>query len=149
MFSRKAAARDRRRDCCTLKKNKGFRKNDGSPPDRRTGQSAAPHEHKLAVGIDLGTTNSLVATVRSGIAVALNDALGRSLLPSVVRYAADGSTEVGYEPLTRQAQDPKNTIASVRRFMGRGRHDIAHVESISPTTSSMRRAWFVCVPLPG
>ena len=94
------------------------------------GQSAAPHEHKLAVGIDLGTTNSLVATVRSGIAVALNDALGRSLLPSVVRYAADGSTEVGYEPLTRQAQDPKNTIASVKRFMGRGRHDIAHVESI-------------------
>ncbi|MCP5268663.1 MAG: Fe-S protein assembly chaperone HscA [Zoogloeaceae bacterium] len=94
------------------------------------GQSAAPHEHKLAVGIDLGTTNSLVATVRSGLAVVLNDELGRSLLPSVVRYDADGSVQVGFEPQKRQAQDPKNTIASVKRFMGRGRHDIAHLESI-------------------
>ena len=94
------------------------------------GQSAAPHEHKLAVGIDLGTTNSLVATVRSGLAVVLNDELGRSLLPSVVRYDADGGVQVGFEPQKRQAQDPKNTIASVKRFMGRGRHDIAHLESI-------------------
>ncbi|MBK8522818.1 MAG: Fe-S protein assembly chaperone HscA [Betaproteobacteria bacterium] len=94
------------------------------------GQSAAPHEHKLAVGIDLGTTNSLVATVRSGLSVVLSDELGRSLLPSVVHYKADGATEVGYEPQTRQSQDPKNTIASVKRFMGRGRSDIAHVESI-------------------
>ena len=94
------------------------------------GQSAAPHEHKLAVGIDLGTTNSLVATVRSGISVVLSDELGRSLLPSVVHYGADGHTEVGYEPQTRQSQDPKNTIVSVKRFMGRGRSDIAHVESM-------------------
>ncbi|MFA7291591.1 MAG: Fe-S protein assembly chaperone HscA [Rhodocyclaceae bacterium] len=94
------------------------------------GQSAAPHEHKLAVGIDLGTTNSLVATVRSGIAVVLSDELGRSLLPSVVHYTADGHPEIGYDPQTRQAQDPKNTIVSVKRFMGRGRNDIAHVESM-------------------
>ncbi|MFC5301353.1 Fe-S protein assembly chaperone HscA [Azospira restricta] len=94
------------------------------------GESTAPHQHRLAVGIDLGTTNSLVATVRSGLTVVLNDELGRSLLPSVVHYRADGSTEVGYEPQNRQAQDPKNTIVSVKRFMGRGRNDIAHVESL-------------------
>ncbi len=94
------------------------------------GESAAPHEHKLAIGIDLGTTNSLVATVRSGIAVCLNDDQGRPLLPSVVRYHADGSTEVGYEAQTQQAVDPRNTIVSVKRFMGRGQKDIAHVESM-------------------
>ena len=60
------------------------------------GQSRAPHEQRLAVGIDLGTTNSLVATVRSGAAVVLPDALGRPLLPSVVRFAKDGTVEVGY-----------------------------------------------------
>lgn len=59
------------------------------------GESAAPHEHRLAIGIDLGTTNSLVATVRSGMAVVLNDELGRPLLPSIVRYGADGATQVG------------------------------------------------------
>lgn len=94
------------------------------------GESAAPHEHKLAIGIDLGTTNSLVATVRSGIAVCLNDEQGRPLLPSVVRYHADHSTEVGYDAQTRQAVDPRNTIVSVKRFMGRGLKDIAHVESM-------------------
>lgn len=94
------------------------------------GQSAAPHEHKLAIGIDLGTTNSLVATVRSSLAVVLNDESGRPLLPSVVRYLADGSTEVGYPAQAKQAQDAKNTIVSVKRFMGRGRQDIAHIESI-------------------
>ena len=94
------------------------------------GESAAPHEHKLAVGIDLGTTNSLVATVRSGIAVCLNDDQGRPLLPSVVRYHADGSTEVGYDAQKKQAVDPKNTIVSIKRFMGRGLKDIAHVESM-------------------
>ncbi len=94
------------------------------------GESTAPHQHRLAVGIDLGTTNSLVATVRSGLTVVLNDELGRSLLPSVVHYAADGSVEVGYEPQSRQSADPKNTIVSVKRFMGRGRNDIAHVESL-------------------
>jgi molecular chaperone HscA len=94
------------------------------------GESAAPHEHKLAIGIDLGTTNSLVATVRSGIAVCLSDDQGRPLLPSVVRYHADGSTDVGFGAQTKQAVDPRNTIISVKRFMGRGLKDIAHVESM-------------------
>jgi molecular chaperone HscA len=94
------------------------------------GESAAPHQHKLAVGIDLGTTNSLVATIRSGLSVVLNDELGRSLLPSVVRYAADGAVEVGYEAQAKQSLDPRNTIVSVKRFMGRGIQDIAHRESM-------------------
>ncbi|HEY6895744.1 MAG TPA: Fe-S protein assembly chaperone HscA [Rhodocyclaceae bacterium] len=94
------------------------------------GQSAAPHEHRLAVGIDLGTTNSLVATVRSGTAAVLTDEQGRSLLPSVVRYEAEGKVVVGYDAQLRQSVDPKNTIVSVKRFMGRGRRDIAHVESM-------------------
>ncbi|MCB1942429.1 MAG: Hsp70 family protein, partial [Candidatus Accumulibacter sp.] len=94
------------------------------------GEAAAPHEHRLAVGIDLGTTNSLVATVRSGVAVVLRDELGRALLPSVVRYLPDGSCEVGYEAQVRQALDPRNTIVSVKRFMGRGVADIAERESI-------------------
>jgi len=94
------------------------------------GQSAAPHEHRLAVGIDLGTTNSLVATVRSGMAAVLNDELGRSLLPSVVRYHPEGEITVGFDALSQQAVDPKNTIVSVKRFMGRGLKDIAHVESM-------------------
>ncbi|MCX7155410.1 MAG: Fe-S protein assembly chaperone HscA [Rhodocyclales bacterium] len=94
------------------------------------GESAAPHEHRLAVGIDLGTTNSLVATVRSGMSVVLNDVQGRPLLPSVVTYAADGSVEVGYGAEAKQSIDPKNTIVSVKRFMGRGRHDIAHIETL-------------------
>jgi len=93
------------------------------------GQSQAPHEHRLAVGIDLGTTNSLVATVRSGVATVLPDANGRALLPSVVRYLDSGKTEVGYAAQSRQAEDPKNTIVSVKRFMGRGLKDVAHVES--------------------
>jgi molecular chaperone HscA len=94
------------------------------------GQSAAPHEHRLAVGIDLGTTNSLVATVRSGLTVVLNDDLGRSLLPSVVHYDTDGAIEVGYEAQAKQSLDPRNTIVSVKRFMGRGQHDIAHIEAV-------------------
>jgi molecular chaperone HscA len=93
------------------------------------GMSPAPHEHRLAVGIDLGTTNSLVATVRSGAAVVLPDALGRPLLPSVVRFAKDGAVEVGYPALAKQATDPKNTIVSVKRFMGRGLRDVAHIEN--------------------
>ncbi|MFZ2855366.1 MAG: Fe-S protein assembly chaperone HscA [Rhodocyclaceae bacterium] len=94
------------------------------------GESAAPHQHKLAVGIDLGTTNSLVATVRSSLSVVLNDELGRSLLPSVVRYTADGKAEVGFDAQEKQTLDPRNTIASVKRFMGRGINDIAHRESM-------------------
>ncbi len=94
------------------------------------GESSAPHQHKLAVGIDLGTTNSLVATVRSGLAVVLADELGRSLLPSVVRYTADGAHQVGYDAQAQQSVDPRNTIVSVKRFMGRGLGDIAHRESM-------------------
>jgi molecular chaperone HscA len=82
------------------------------------------------VGIDLGTTNSLVATVRSGMSVVLNDAIGRPLLPSVVAYAVDGSVEVGHDAEAKQSIDPKNTIVSVKRFMGRGRKDIAHIETL-------------------
>src|SRR3954469_4506479 len=93
------------------------------------GMSPAPHEQRLAVGIDLGTTNSLVATVRSGMAVVLPDSLGRTLLPSVVRYEAGGKVEVGYAAQAKQAADPKNCIASVKRFMGRGLKDVAHGES--------------------
>ena len=93
------------------------------------GQSAAPHEQRLAVGIDLGTTNSLVATVRSGVAAVLPDEQGRPLLPSVVHYAADGRVDVGYAAQSRQAEDPRNTIVSVKRFMGRGLKDVVHIEN--------------------
>ncbi len=93
------------------------------------GMAPAPHERRLAVGIDLGTTNSLVATVRSGVATVLPDALGRPLLPSVVRYHADGKVDVGYAAQAKQASDPKNSIASVKRFMGRGLKDVAHIEA--------------------
>ncbi len=91
--------------------------------------SPAPHEQRRAVGIDLGTTNSLVATVRSGMASVLPDALGRPLLPSIVRYLKDAGPEVGYSAQARQAEDPKNTIVSVKRFMGRGLKDVAHIEN--------------------
>ena len=88
------------------------------------GLSAPPHQHRLAVGIDLGTTNSLVATVRSGVAVVLNDEQGHPLLPSVVRYFPDGRTDVGYAAQRKQSEDPANTIVSVKRFMGRGLRDL-------------------------
>jgi molecular chaperone HscA len=94
------------------------------------GMSAAPHQHRLAVGIDLGTTNSLVATVRNSMAVVLSDDLGRPLLPSIVRYRADGSVNVGYAAQSAQASDPRNTIVSAKRFMGRGLKDVAHIESM-------------------
>jgi len=93
------------------------------------GQSSAPHQHRLAVGIDLGTTNSLVATMRSGVAAVLPDEQGRPLLPSIVRFLADGRTEVGYAAQAHFADDPKSTIASVKRFMGRGLKDVAYVEN--------------------
>ena len=94
------------------------------------GESAAPHQHRLAVGIDLGTTNSLVATVRHSIPVVIDDAEGRSLLPSVVRYLAGGAVEVGYEAQKHQSLDPRNTIVSVKRFMGRSRSDVLYIESM-------------------
>lgn len=88
------------------------------------GQSTAPHQHRLAAGIDLGTTNSLIATVRSGLAETLPDADGQHLLPSIVHYAADAPPLVGYEAQPLANQDPLNTIASVKRLMGRGLADI-------------------------
>jgi len=91
------------------------------------GQSAAPHQQRLAVGIDLGTTNSLVAAVRSGMSVVLHDEDGHALLPSVVCYRSDGSVEVGHAAQVRQSRDPQNTIVSVKRFMGRGLKDIADI----------------------
>ena len=94
------------------------------------GMSDAPHQHRLAVGIDLGTTNSLVATVRSGMSVVLTDGTGRSLLPSVVRYAANNTTEVGCAAQAHQCDDPHNTIVSVKRFMGRGLKDIPHANEM-------------------
>ena len=83
------------------------------------GQSAAPHQHKLAAGIDLGTTNSLVATVRSGEAKTLVNLHGRDMVPSVVRYTAD-AVIVGDEAMAAAAQDAANTIVSVKRLMGKG-----------------------------
>ena len=83
-----------------------------------------PHRHRLAVGIDLGTTNSLVATVRHGIPVVLPDAEGRPLLPSIVRYG-DHGVEVGYPAQDALVADPQNTIVSVKRLMGRGLSDLS------------------------
>ena len=94
------------------------------------GQSPAPHQQRRAVGIDLGTTNSLVATVRSGVATVLPDAQGRPLLPSIVRYAANGKVEGGYPAQAHQTEDPVNTIVSVKRFMGRGRKDVPYIENL-------------------
>lgn len=87
------------------------------------GQTAAPHQAKLAVGIDLGTTNSLVATVRSGKSDILLDEQERSLIPSVVHYAQD-KISVGYEALEYAAEDPQNTIISVKRLLGRSLSDV-------------------------
>ncbi|NBT06381.1 MAG: Fe-S protein assembly chaperone HscA, partial [Betaproteobacteria bacterium] len=88
------------------------------------GQSTAPHQHRRAIGIDLGTTHSLVATVRNSIATVLPDEHGRNLLPSVVRYGTDGVRAVGAEAQSQQAEDPRNTLVSVKRFMGRGLSDV-------------------------
>src|SRR5690348_9777118 len=94
------------------------------------GMSTAPHQHRLAVGIDLGTTNSLVATVRSSIPEVLSDEDGRPLLPSVVRYLPNGHANIGYKAMAARTTDPKNTVVSVKRFMGRGLKDIAHAENL-------------------
>lgn len=83
------------------------------------GMSEAPHSVRLAVGIDLGTTNSLVASVRDGAAQVIEDEKGRALLPSVVRYLADGGVVVGQEALDRAQEDPANTISSAKRLIGR------------------------------
>jgi molecular chaperone HscA len=88
------------------------------------GMSTAPHQHRLAVGIDLGTTNSLVATVRNSISTVLNDEQGRAMLPSVVRYVDAQKILVGDAAQRGQNDDPLNTISSVKRFMGRGLSDL-------------------------
>jgi len=88
------------------------------------GEAPAPHERRLAIGIDLGTTNSLVATVRNGIPVVLPDENGRPLLPSIVRYGEKG-VDIGFAAQAAQAIDPTNTIVSVKRLMGRGLADLA------------------------
>jgi molecular chaperone HscA len=94
------------------------------------GQSTTPHQHRLAAGIDLGTTNSLVATVRSGVPETLPDGSGRYLLPSVVRYTADLPPQVGDAAKLAAADDPMNTISSVKRFMGRGLTDIQKDQNV-------------------
>lgn len=88
------------------------------------GMATLPHEHRLAVGIDLGTTNSLVATVRSGVADTLPDAVGQHLLPSVVHYQANSSPQVGLVTKQQALQDPLNTLASIKRLMGRSAKDL-------------------------
>ena len=88
------------------------------------GQSPDPHQRRVAIGIDLGTTHSLVAVVRSGVAECLPDAQGRVLLPSAVRYAAQAQPSIGWEALAAKVEDPHNTVVSVKRFMGRGLDDL-------------------------
>ena len=95
------------------------------------GESTAPHQHRHAAGIDLGTTNSLVAIVRSGEAVCLPDAEGRCLLPSVVYHGAN-QCEVGFPAWAHQSSDPLNSISSVKRLMGRGLDDVTRLGEIMP-----------------
>ncbi|MBE7368472.1 Fe-S protein assembly chaperone HscA [Ramlibacter pallidus] len=94
------------------------------------GASPDPHQRRIAVGIDLGTTHSLVAAVRNGVAECLPDAEGRVVLPSVVRYLGEGRRQIGFEAHAAQAEDPENTIASAKRFMGRGLADIGGREKL-------------------
>jgi len=88
------------------------------------GQAPDPHQRRIAIGIDLGTTHSLVASVRNGVAECLPDAQGRVILPSVVRYLSADKRQIGFDALAAQLDDPHNTIASVKRLMGRGLRDI-------------------------
>jgi molecular chaperone HscA len=94
------------------------------------GQAPNPHERRIGIGIDLGTTHSLVASVRSGIAECLPDADGRVILPSAVRYLSQGRREIGLKALSNQTNDPANTIVSVKRFMGRALKDIPNAEEL-------------------
>jgi len=95
------------------------------------GQAPDPHARRIAIGIDLGTTHSLVACVRNGVAECLPDESGKVILPSVVRYFPDGKRWIGESALASLAIDPANTIASVKRFMGRKRADIAHIDQLA------------------
>jgi molecular chaperone HscA len=94
------------------------------------GQSPNPHERRIAIGIDLGTTHSLVASIRNGVAECLPDAQGRVILPSVVRYLDAERRQIGFEALSNQTNDPGNTIASVKRLMGRGIKDVLHADKL-------------------
>ena len=94
------------------------------------GQAPDPHQRRIAVGIDLGTTHSLVASVRNGVAECLPDDKGQVILPSVVRYLPGQGRQIGQEAVANAAQDPENTLASVKRFMGRSLSDIAHPEKL-------------------
>jgi molecular chaperone HscA len=94
------------------------------------GQTPDPHQRRIAVGIDLGTTHSLVASVRHGVAECLPDHAGRVILPSAVRYLGAGRRQLGFDALAAQAEDPENTIVSVKRFMGRSLMDIAGREKL-------------------
>ncbi|NDP64055.1 Fe-S protein assembly chaperone HscA [Polaromonas sp.] len=94
------------------------------------GQTPDPHQRRIAIGIDLGTTHSLVASVRNGLSECLPDDQGQVLLPSVVRYLEDGRTQIGFDALTAQVDDPCNTISSVKRLMGRGIDDIGKREQM-------------------
>ena len=95
------------------------------------GQAPDPHQRRIAVGIDLGTTHSLVASVRNGVAECLPDDQGRVLLPSVVRYLDKDRRQIGFDAVAARAQDPSNTITSVKRLMGRGLADVTHREAMS------------------
>ena len=88
------------------------------------GQSSAPHQHKLAIGIDLGTTNSLVASVMSGISTVLTDENNEAILPSVVHCGKDNKLTVGCDACPYAKTDPTNTIVSVKRFMGLGYKEV-------------------------
>ncbi|WP_431266409.1 Fe-S protein assembly chaperone HscA [Roseateles chitinivorans] len=94
------------------------------------GASPDPHQRRIAVGIDLGTTHSLVASVRHGVAECLPDDQGRVILPSAVRVMPEGRRQFGYDALAAQAEDPENTIVSVKRFMGRRLDDIANRDKL-------------------
>ena len=94
------------------------------------GQTPDPHQRRIAIGIDLGTTHSLVASVRNGLSECLPDDQGQVLLPSVVRYLEGGRTQIGSDALTAQVDDPCNTISSVKRLMGRGIDDIGNREQM-------------------
>ena len=104
------------------------------------GQSLAPHQRRIAVGIDLGTTNSLVAAMKNALPEVLADEQGRKLLPSVIRYLPGGTTQAGYQALQNANGDPKNTIISVKRFMGRGLSDIQHAQTTPLISSGVKPA---------
>ena len=95
------------------------------------GQAPDPHQRRIAVGIDLGTTHSLVAAVRSGVAECLPDAEGRVVLPSAVRYLDKDRRQIGFDALAARAVDPANVITSVKRLMGRGAEDIVNREAMA------------------